>query len=714
MPIFYAIGVKSVSVVAITGTFIGMVLAVQAYHQFAMMGLATRLGSVINISIVRELGPVLAATMLAGRVGSAMAAELGTMRVTEQIDALSALGTNPIYYLVVPRFLACVLLIPLLTLMGDFMGVIGGAVVSTQILNVDSFAYWKHTRDFVDSLDIFAGVFKSYFFGAAIALISCHRGFNSKAGAEGVGRAATEAFVFSFIAILFLDFVLGLGWNNVYRCDLAPGARTVMNQGGATDGATARRPDRAARREHAVPLPGGPARHRPGDPPRRDGLHHRRERLRQDGDAQADHRPLAARRAGSVWFDGRDVAELDGKELVKMRLRFGFLFQMAALFDSLTVFDNVAFGLREHHICDEDEVRQIVAERLQEVGLPAGIEQKKPAELSGGQRKRVGPGPGAGDRPGGHALRRADHRARPDHERRDQRADPPDPADQEDDRRGGHPRHEDRDQGRRPGGDALSRWPGSSPASRRSSTTARPRAWRSRPTRGSASSSAARPASGSARWPMQRSRRFGRPRGPELAPERARTAKTRVNMNERVMQFRIGMFVIVAGLVLTMMIVWFGESPSLLRDQVYLKVRYAEAPGVLEGVPVRKSGIRIGEVFAIAFDERPNQPDGVLVTLALERRYKLHEGTVPRLTRSLIGDVTIDMHARHRPRSFSRPARRPPDAPSSRARSRPTRPRPWPPPPRRSRRPATRSSRSTRPPRASPRSPRAPTSSTTS
>ncbi len=114
VPIFYAIGVKSVSVVAITGTFIGMVLAVQAHHQFAMMGLATRLGSVINISIVRELGPVLAATMLAGRVGSSMAAELGTMRVTEQIDALSALGTNPIYYLVVPRFLACVLLIPLL------------------------------------------------------------------------------------------------------------------------------------------------------------------------------------------------------------------------------------------------------------------------------------------------------------------------------------------------------------------------------------------------------------------------------------------------------------------------------------------------------------------------------------------------------------------------------------------------------------------------
>jgi phospholipid/cholesterol/gamma-HCH transport system substrate-binding protein len=114
-------------------------------------------------------------------------------------------------------------------------------------------------------------------------------------------------------------------------------------------------------------------------------------------------------------------------------------------------------------------------------------------------------------------------------------------------------------------------------------------------------------------------------------------------MNERLMQFRIGMFVIVAGLVLTMMIVWFGESPTLFRDQVYLKVHYSEAPGVVEGVPVRKSGIRIGEVFSTEFDERPNEPDGVIVTLALERRYSLHAGSVPRLNRSLIGDVTVDM-----------------------------------------------------------------------
>jgi phospholipid/cholesterol/gamma-HCH transport system permease protein len=227
VPNLYSIGVSSVPVVAITGTFIGMVLAVQAHSQFAMMGLATRLGSVINISLVKELGPVLAATMLAGRVGSAMSAELGTMRVTEQIDALSALGTNPVNYLVEPRFLACVLLIPLLTLMADFMGVIGGAVVSTQLLLVDSYAYWQHSREYVGGADLFAGVFKSFFFGAAIALISCHRGFNSRAGAEGVGRAATEAFVYSFIAILFLDFVIGIAWNNVYNT-IWPSSATLL------------------------------------------------------------------------------------------------------------------------------------------------------------------------------------------------------------------------------------------------------------------------------------------------------------------------------------------------------------------------------------------------------------------------------------------------------------------------------------------------------
>ena len=216
MPNFYQIGVLSLPVVALTGTFIGMVLAVQSYQQFRNLRLETRLGAVINMSLVRELGPVLAATMLAGRVGSAMAAELGTMRVTEQIDALSSMGANPIHYLVVPRFLGCLALIPGLTIMADFMGVVGGAFYSIVVLGIDSHHYWVNSQRFVGSFDLFSGVFKSLAFGAAIALVSCHRGFHCDPGAEGVGRAATEAFVASFVLILVIDLQLGIMLDALY------------------------------------------------------------------------------------------------------------------------------------------------------------------------------------------------------------------------------------------------------------------------------------------------------------------------------------------------------------------------------------------------------------------------------------------------------------------------------------------------------------------
>lgn len=216
LPAFYQIGVLSLPVVALTGTFIGMVLAVQSFQQFRSLNLETRMGAMINMSLVRELGPVLAATMLAGRVGSAMAAELGTMRVTEQIDALTCMGSNPIHYLVVPRFLGCLVLIPTLTIMADFMGVVGGYFFSVYYLNIDSHHYWSNSRQFVGNFDLFGGVFKSLFFGSAIAVISCHRGFHCDPGAEGVGRAATTAFVYSFVTILIADFFLGIGVNAAY------------------------------------------------------------------------------------------------------------------------------------------------------------------------------------------------------------------------------------------------------------------------------------------------------------------------------------------------------------------------------------------------------------------------------------------------------------------------------------------------------------------
>ncbi len=216
LPNFYQVGVLSLPVVALTGTFIGMVLAVQSYNMFDEIGLETRLGGVINLSLVRELGPVLAATMLAGRVGSAMAAELGTMRVTEQIDALDSMGANPIHYLVVPRFIACVLLIPTLTIMANFMGVTGGYFYSIVILGIDKHHYWHNSQQFVGMFDLFMGVFKSVFFGGIIAMVSCYRGFHCDPGAEGVGRAATASFVYSFVLILIVDLMLTILLDSVY------------------------------------------------------------------------------------------------------------------------------------------------------------------------------------------------------------------------------------------------------------------------------------------------------------------------------------------------------------------------------------------------------------------------------------------------------------------------------------------------------------------
>ncbi|MEQ9408106.1 MAG: ABC transporter permease [Fuerstiella sp.] len=216
VPILYEIGVRSVPVILVTGTFIGMVLAVQTHQQFKMMHMESRLGAIITMTLVSELGPVLAATMLAGRVGSSMAAELGTMRVTEQIHAISALGADPIRYLVVPRFLACVALIPLLTAIADGIGILAGWMFSCKVLGVNSHHYWMYAEQFVTGWDVMAGLIKSIFFGCSIAIIACRQGFHCGSGAEGVGRAATQSFVMSFIAILGMDFLLTVVLNTTY------------------------------------------------------------------------------------------------------------------------------------------------------------------------------------------------------------------------------------------------------------------------------------------------------------------------------------------------------------------------------------------------------------------------------------------------------------------------------------------------------------------
>jgi phospholipid/cholesterol/gamma-HCH transport system permease protein len=205
-PQLYEIGVKSIPVIGITGAFIGMVMAVETYSQFKAIGQENRLGSVIILSVVKQIGPVLASVMLAGRVGGALTAELGTMNVTEQLDALRVMGTDPIRFLVVPRFLACLLLMPIMTIYSDITGIIGGWFIGVRVLGVPSGPFWHYAQAGVEIWQINEGIIKSIFFGAAIALISCYKGFTCGAGANGVGRACTESFVASFISIIIMNF----------------------------------------------------------------------------------------------------------------------------------------------------------------------------------------------------------------------------------------------------------------------------------------------------------------------------------------------------------------------------------------------------------------------------------------------------------------------------------------------------------------------------
>lgn len=216
MPQLYHIGTRSIPVVMLVGAFVGMVLAIEGYAQFAELGMEERLGGIIDVSVVKQIGPVLAAVMLAGRVGGSVSAELGTMRVTEQLDALRAMGADPIAYLVVPRVVACVLMIPVLTVFSDLMGVYGGYLICVKGYDVSNEAYWRFTQFFVAGYDVTTGLIKSVAFGLTIGLVSCYKGFNCSSGAAGVGKAATDAFVTSFLAIIIINFFLAKFLNDLY------------------------------------------------------------------------------------------------------------------------------------------------------------------------------------------------------------------------------------------------------------------------------------------------------------------------------------------------------------------------------------------------------------------------------------------------------------------------------------------------------------------
>jgi phospholipid/cholesterol/gamma-HCH transport system permease protein len=202
------IGYFSLPVVGLTAFFTGGALALQIYMGGSRYGAEALVPNIVVLGITRELGPVIAGLMVAGRVAAAIAAELGTMRVTEQIDALTTLSTNPTKYLVVPRLIAAVFTLPLLVLIADAIGVFGGYMVSTQSLGFNGGVYIKNTVDFVTHGDVTSGVIKAAFFGFIIALMGCYNGFHSKGGAQGVGTATTNAVVSSSILILAANYFL--------------------------------------------------------------------------------------------------------------------------------------------------------------------------------------------------------------------------------------------------------------------------------------------------------------------------------------------------------------------------------------------------------------------------------------------------------------------------------------------------------------------------
>jgi phospholipid/cholesterol/gamma-HCH transport system permease protein len=202
------VGFNSIPVVLITATFTGMVLALQTYAAFQRFGAESLIGTVVALSMTRELGPVFAGLMVSGRVGAAMAAELGTMKVTEQIDALWTLATNPVKYLVVPRFLAGAIIMPCLVLIADIVGIFGGYLVAVKYVGVSSYSYMENTFRYLDLGDIYGGLIKSVVFGMIIAIVSCHEGYNATGGAEGVGQATTRAVVTSCVMVLISDYFL--------------------------------------------------------------------------------------------------------------------------------------------------------------------------------------------------------------------------------------------------------------------------------------------------------------------------------------------------------------------------------------------------------------------------------------------------------------------------------------------------------------------------
>ncbi len=204
------IGVDSLPVAVVTAAFVGMVFAVQIASEFVKFGAGNVVGGVMGIAVARELAPALTAVVIAGRVGSSFAAEIGTMSVTEQIDAIYAMGSDPIKHLVVPRFIASTFMLPILTIFADIVGFFGGYLVAVYVVGINSFGYMDSASSFLGMGDITGGIIKAIFFGMIISIIGCYMGLKTKGGAKGVGEATTNSVVYSLMAIFVANYFLSL------------------------------------------------------------------------------------------------------------------------------------------------------------------------------------------------------------------------------------------------------------------------------------------------------------------------------------------------------------------------------------------------------------------------------------------------------------------------------------------------------------------------
>ncbi len=340
------LGADSLPIVLLTMLCTGMVFSVQTAKEFVALGASGTVGGIVAIAMGRELVPVLTGVVVAGRIGAAIAAELGTMKVTEQIDALRVMATSPVQYLVVPRFLAIAMMMPVLVVFGNFIGNAGGYFVAHYYADIGSMTYLNSIRQLCVTFDVVGGMIKGVVFGAIISIVGCFKGLNAKQGAEGVGLATTASVVLSIILIFIFDYFLtAFGEKKVLQgVDLEVKKGETMAVIG---------PSGTGKSTILKVLIG-----------------------------------LLEPTGGKVCIEGQDVSHLTEEEWNEIRKHIGMVFQYSALFDFLDVGENVAFGLRQHFRLQEEEIRQKVDELLQDVGM-LDAKGMYPVELSGGMKKRV-------------------------------------------------------------------------------------------------------------------------------------------------------------------------------------------------------------------------------------------------------------------------------------------------------------------------------------